>query len=56
LAKTKSGKGRDVPIKSRVRDVLQKLQKKSLSGFLFPHPRTSKPRKDIKHGFDKACE
>lgn len=55
LIKTKSGKSRDVPINRKVREELLMLQRKSSSEVLFPHPRTGKPIKEVKHGFDKAC-
>ncbi|MBI3653811.1 MAG: site-specific integrase [Acidobacteria bacterium] len=54
LSNTKSGKGRDVPINSTVREVLLKLDQSK--EFVFVSPKTGLALVEIKHAFARACE
>ncbi|MDQ3651545.1 MAG: site-specific integrase [Acidobacteriota bacterium] len=57
IAKSKSSRGRDIPMNLEVRAVLLNLCKgKAPDGFVFVNPVTNTRVKDIKRAFSKACE
>jgi len=50
---TKTGKDRDVPMNSAVREMLERQPKRS--GLVFPSPKTGRQLVDIKRPFGEAC-
>lgn len=55
--RTKSGKNREVPMNSEVRESLLRLVRYKRSGdYVFVSPKTGTRFTDIKHSFQKACE
>lgn len=55
LTQTKSGKSRDVPINSVVREELLMLKARSRSEFVFANPMTGQAVTDVKRAFAAAC-
>lgn len=56
-AKTKTGKGRVVPMNSIVREELLKLTEgKGDLEYVFKNPKTNQPLKDVRTAFKRACE
>ena len=52
VRRTKTGKDRFVPMNSRLRELLEGLNRSN--EYVFPSPKTNVALVDVKHGFDKA--